>query len=116
MRFREKARSLLRSAGLWARGSSKSDIDYQHRLAAEDDIYRNCLDVHALPEIFHYWSNRYIRPKLESFGFSSPNALFHKFLGEQCARDRARLNSFVSIGSVNCDLAVETAGLLTEDG
>jgi SAM-dependent methyltransferase len=119
MRFREKARSLLRSVGIWARRPVNDSVEsksYQQRLAAEDDIYRNCLDVHALPEIFHYWSNRYVRPKLESFGFTSPNALFHKFLSEQCSRDRAQMNTFVSVGSGNCDLEVETARLLVQDG
>src|SRR6266849_2532766 len=43
---------------------------YGTRIAAEKDIYRDCLEVHSLPEIFHYWSNRYVRPKLEALGFS----------------------------------------------
>ena len=48
--------------------------DYAARLAAEDRLYRDDIDVHNLPGIFHYWSNRYIRPKLEAFGFSTPEA------------------------------------------
>lgn len=43
---------------------------------AERVIFRLTADVHDLPPIFHYWSNRYLRPQFETFGFSSPDAFF----------------------------------------
>ncbi len=81
-------------------------MDYQTRLAAETAIYRNCTDVHALPDIFHYWSDTYVRPKLKRAGFESPEELFAQELGKQCAADRDGLKRFASIGAGNCDLEV----------
>jgi SAM-dependent methyltransferase len=83
--------------------------DYEARLAAEERMYRDEVDVHSLPEIFHYWSNRYVRPKLEAFGFSSPEGMFRKYLGEQFERDPGRPKRFVSFGSGNCDMEIDLA-------
>ena len=52
------------------------DESYRARVAAEKGVYEGCVKVHDLPPIFHYWSNKYIRPKLEAFGFSTPNDMF----------------------------------------
>ncbi len=43
---------------------------------AERVIFRLTADVHDLPPIFHYWSNTYLRPQFEAFGFASPDAFF----------------------------------------
>ena len=89
---------------------------YAAKLAAELDRFRDDTDVHALPAIFHYWSNRYLRPKLEGIGVSNPDAFFAKFLiqcYERCDRDRRR---FVSIGSGNCDTEVRLARALLDAG
>lgn len=83
--------------------------DYAARLAAEDRLYRDDLDVHSLPGIFHYWSNRYIRPKLEAFGFATPEGMFRKYLGEQCQRHQNQAKRFVSFGSGNCNMEIELA-------
>jgi SAM-dependent methyltransferase len=83
--------------------------DYAARLAAEDRLYRDDIDVHNLPEIFHYWSNRYIRPKLEAFGFSTPEAMFRKYLREQFERQPGHFKRFVSFGSGNCNMEIELA-------
>jgi hypothetical protein len=85
------------------------DETYRARLREEEKVYENCLHVHDLPAIFHYWSNTYIRPKMEAFGFSNPNQLFCKRLQKQCERHRARDLRFVSIGSGNCDPEIEIA-------
>jgi hypothetical protein len=85
---------------------NESAEDYQTRLVEEENIYRDWVDVHALPEIFHYWSNRYLRPKLEAFGFSNPTEFFRVYLERQCRRDKSFPNAFVSIGSGNCDTEV----------
>jgi SAM-dependent methyltransferase len=92
-----------------ASGQWNKDASYQARLTAETGIYEDCVDVHNLPEIFHYWSDRYVRPKLEAFGFSSPNGLFKKYLEQQCERRKDCASRFVSIGSGNCDLEIEVA-------
>jgi hypothetical protein len=64
------------------------------------------VEVHELPDIFHYWSNRYMRPQLEAFGFSSPDGMFRKYLVEQCQARKNDAKRFLSIGSGNCDLEI----------
>ena len=83
--------------------------DYAARLAAENRLYRDDIDVHSLPEIFHYWSNRYIRPKLEAFGFSTPEGMFRKYLAELFERHPSRAKRVVSFGSGNCNMEIELA-------
>jgi len=54
----------------------RDDTKYLARIAAEKNIFRHSEDVYCLPEIFHYWSNKHLRPKFESFGFDSPLEMF----------------------------------------
>ena len=70
---------LLRAA--WRRTGGR--LRYRSQAAAEDAFFAGCVDVHALPPIFHYWSNRYLRPMLEEFGFSHPDAFFAKYADPQ---------------------------------
>ena len=35
---------------------------YSDRLKREQAFYKDCLEVHELPDIFHYWSNKYLAP------------------------------------------------------
>src|SRR5437867_1263034 len=89
---------------------------YQSRVAAELSTFENCLEVHDLPAIFHYWSDGKIRPKLEAFGFSSPVGMFKKYLEELCAAESTHPLRFVSVGSGNCDLEIEFAQHLRSKG
>jgi SAM-dependent methyltransferase len=90
-------------------GQRYEDENYHARLKAEKGIYEDCLKVHDLPPIFHYWSNKYIRPKLEAFGFSTPNDMFKKYLAAQCERRPHEALRFASIGAGNCDLEINLA-------
>jgi hypothetical protein len=94
-------------------GSNKS---YDARLAWEKGFYEDQVNVHDLPDIFHYWSDGTIRPKLEIFGFSGPLGMFEKYLGEHCATGQGRAVRFVSVGSGNCDLEIGLAQSLIAKG
>ena len=96
--------------------SAKQPDDYSARIAAEQNTYNDCEEVHALPEIFHYWSNRHIRPMVEPFGFASPNGLFDRYLAAQCRIHRNRPCRFISIGSGNCDAEIAAAAALLQKG
>jgi SAM-dependent methyltransferase len=114
-----KGRSLLASASrAVTRTSASQDADdaYRKRIDAEKAIFDDQIDVHALPEIFNYWSNTYLRPKLESFGFSHPDAFFAHFLERACADAKGRRARFVSIGAGNCDTEVRVARMLVDRG
>jgi SAM-dependent methyltransferase len=81
-------------------------VSYEDSLAAEKKVYENCIDVHDLPPIFHYWSNRHLLPKLQPFGFSSPTGMFAAQL-ESSSRP-----ALLSLGSGNCDLEIQLAATL----
>src|SRR2546430_2119783 len=109
--YRESAEAYARGTQSGA-GSRIQDERYRARLQAEERVYKDCASVHDLPAIFHYWSERYIRPKLEAFGFNGPNGMFCRYLSEQCERRKNDRKRFVSIGSGNCDLEIELAANL----
>ena len=51
--------------------------DAAHRLVRywkmrqEIKRFKSCRNVHELPAIFHYWSNKYLVPKFLPFGFAN---------------------------------------------
>ncbi|MBN8477588.1 MAG: class I SAM-dependent methyltransferase [Burkholderiales bacterium] len=109
------AHILRRARGLVARGRA----GYRARLAGEVGRYAACEEVHDLPAIFHYWSNRYLRPRLEAHGFSHPDAFFAKYAGEclACAKDAGRHGArLLSVGAGNCDTEVRLAAALRDQG
>ena len=89
---------------------------YRARVAAETGIYKDCVDVHELPPVFHYWSNKHLRPKLEAFGFSAPNDMFRQYLLAQAQRRPRGALRFASIGAGNCDLEIALASSLRDQG
>ena len=96
--------------------SGDTAIDYAARVASEKEIYRDCLDVHDLPAILHYWSNRHVRPKLEAFGFSTPDEMFRKYAARQFHNGGAKPRRLASIGAGNCQLEVDLAAHLLGAG
>jgi SAM-dependent methyltransferase len=82
-------------------------VSYLDSLAKEQQIYENCLDVHGLPPIFHYWTGHHLLPKLKPFGFNSPTDMFAQHLEKAC---RVGVPArFVSLGAGNCDLEIDLA-------
>ncbi len=65
--------------------------------------------MHSLPEIFHYWSNRHIRPRLSPFDIDSPSTLFRKHFASGYDNAKNKERRFVSLGAGNCDLEIEIA-------
>lgn len=91
--------------------------DYQRKIENEINFYKDCHDVHALPEIFHYWSNKYLLPKQTPFGFSNPDDFFVK----QCIKHIKEKGShknieIVSVGSGNGELEVLVAASIVDAG
>jgi SAM-dependent methyltransferase len=85
-------------------------------VAAETAWFSDRVNVHDLPAIFHYWSNRYLRPALETFGFSNPDQFFAHYLARAFADTRTRPARFMSIGAGNCDTEIRVAQLLIGQG
>ena len=102
-------------ARLGMRGRAAGD-EYRARMQREIEFYKDVVDVNALPAIFVYWSNKYVRPMLEEFGVSNPEQLFAKYLGESAKTCGDSAPVFVSIGAGNCDTEVRVAQLMRAAG
>jgi len=103
--LRGVGRAVSRSAG----------IDYRWRSWMERLFFSRCQVVHDLPPIFHYWSNRYLRPKLEALGVSDPDDFFLQHL--QRAYDAgAGERRFASVGAGSCELEIRLAEKLVASG
>lgn len=87
---------------------------YEERMRHERDYFRARRNVHELPPIFHYWSNKYLRPRLEQLGYSSPDDFFGARL-EALVGDRSYVRA-LSLGSGNAELEIPLAQRLLSKG
>jgi len=122
MELHPKVRQLLRkvrrwSPSRWHEGSIRSTRDpgYEAMMAREVANYRSVENVHDLPGIFHYWSNKYLVPKYQEFGFSSPNSFYLQYMTLVCAKQTGAAR-FISCGSGNCDTEVGLVESLAGNG
>ncbi|MEZ5465995.1 MAG: class I SAM-dependent methyltransferase [Lysobacteraceae bacterium] len=102
------------SASAVDKSSAAVDSDYARRLAQESSRFEKEIDVNALPPIFHYWSNKYLRPILESFGFSNPDQFYARHIADRAAAGRPL--RVLSIGAGNCDTELRIAQCLRDWG
>ena len=123
MELHPSVRQLLRSLRSWSRdrwqrGSIRSTrhLGYEAMLVREVANYRSVENVHDLPAIFHYWSNKYLLPKFQQFGFCSPTDFYLKYMTQICKERSAARLRFISIGSGNCDTEVGLIGSLSKNG
>lgn len=116
-KLKERVLSLHRRfAGVRASLFGSGDVAYSQRVTAELAAFRNCENVHDLPEIFHYWSNKYLVPLHTPFGFENPDEFFFVNLHTLCRNAGGNPARFVSIGSGNCDLEIRLAEKLLASG
>jgi SAM-dependent methyltransferase len=92
------------------------NMDYAAKITAERATFDDQSEIHELPAIFHYWSNKYLRPMLEEYGFSNPDQFFVKYLIEAANRTGSATPKFLSVGSGNCDTEVRLALQLKQAG
>lgn len=110
----EARRAIRRWMGSGA--AAVAGADYAQRLQAEQTRFDRDVNVHDLPAIFHYWSNRYLAPKFRSLGFDHPDAFFAMGLEKAYHASPRGQRRFVSIGAGNCDTEVRVAKLLVARG
>jgi len=92
------------------------ETDYAKRVEQELKNYSEDIDVHQLPEIFHYWSNRYIRPWFEQAGTTHPEDLFARYMVKAAKTAESECAWFLSIGAGNCDAEAAIASDLISRG
>ena len=78
-----KVRQLLRKVRRWspirwqdASVRSTRDAGYEARMARDVANYRSVESVHDLPGVFHFWSNKYLVPKYQEFGYTTVIAMW----------------------------------------
>lgn len=94
-----------------------AEPDYEARIATEIKNFADDQVVHGLPQIFHYWSNKYLLAKIEPFGFRHPDDFYTKhFAARMTAPGFDGTYKFISIGAGNCDTEVRIAKALLAEG
>ena len=97
--------------------SSHHASDYQQRVANELSNFDECTNVHELPEIFQYWSNKHLAPpKFHQFGITDPEQFFFLYACKFHQRFPDKSMKLVSIGSGNCDMEARLARRLLDEG
>jgi SAM-dependent methyltransferase len=90
------------------------DSAYSEKFNIELSNFQNLENVHALPHIYHYWSQKYFLPKIKALGFESLVGFFIHYLAEGCHRREGTTSKILSLGSGNCDFELNLAGQLRE--
>ncbi len=91
------------------------ELTYEDRVRAQIAQYSETVDMHALPEIFHVWSNAFIRPGIEKvFGTASIDECYALAYVE--AKSRTSGTRILSIGCGDGAVEIRVAKLLLERG
>ncbi len=97
----------------------EASADYAAALQVEHDRYKDMSNVHDLPPIFHYWSNKFVLPIVLEFGGTPADhvfAVYAKYLNLSAKNAGDEIPVFLSIGAGNCDTEVRIARLLKQSG
>lgn len=79
--------------------------EYARRIESEQKNFDGCLNVHDLPDIFHYWSNKHLAPKkFHPYGITDPEQFFFLYTQKFHTQFPGPKIEIVSIGSGNCDM------------
>lgn len=87
---------------------------YSEKFQTELSNFQNLENVHALPAIHHYWSAKYMLPKIQALGFESQEQFFLHYLSEGCNRRPQGISKIVSLGAGNCDFELGLAQRLRD--
>src|SRR2546426_352375 len=90
---------------LGPKAPSAPEDAYAARMKEEIEHYRQVENVHNLPEIFHVWSHRYVRTKMEAaFGVSNFPDFYTKYILQFAADHPGQLVEIASLGAGNGDI------------
>jgi hypothetical protein len=71
--------------------------------------FKDVRKVHDLPDIFHYWSHKFLLPKCEMLGIPGVEAFFAQHIAEYCAAHSDEICRVASLGAGNCDTEIAVA-------
>ena len=89
---------------------------YRKKIEEEVARYREVTNVHDLPNIFHYWSNKYLLPKLRRFGFDNAEQFYLGYMSRACLSAAEQSCNLLSVGAGNCETEISLAGQLVASG
>jgi SAM-dependent methyltransferase len=93
----------------------EKDAEYRSRIASELENFNDCTNVHELPEIFHYWSNKHLAPKkFHQFDITDPEQFFFLYVKKFQGTHPDHKIQLVSLGSGNCDMEAKLARKLLD--
>jgi len=95
---------------------NKIMIDNEAKLKRELEIFKDNINVHDLPDISRYWSNKHLKPLIEEYGITGADEFFIEHLFNSVSSCEVEKPIFISIGSGNCDAEVRMAKGLNEKG
>jgi ubiquinone/menaquinone biosynthesis C-methylase UbiE len=95
------------------RAQTSESTAYSGRVRQELSTYNEKTDVHDLPQIFHYVSNKYWRPRFEALGIRGINEFYADCICALSAQ-RGRRIDVCSVGAGNCDTEVAIARLVKD--
>lgn len=88
---------------------------YKDRVAKQIEQYVDVENIHELPDIYHYWSHNYLRPKLEEiFGLTDIGEIYADWFCK-AIRDSG-LTTIISVGAGDGDVEIDVAEKMLKRG
>jgi len=87
---------------------------YQDRIRAELVNYSGTANVHELPPIMNYWSNKHLVPVIKTFGFGNSIEMFRTYIARVCTERPEETCRILSIGAGDSATEINIAQWLFE--
>ncbi len=92
------------------------DVSYKKKILEENEKFNKRIDqainIHDLPEISHYYSQKYKKPNLEKFNILNIWDFFAKPIRKLANQDINRKITIASLGSRTCEVEIEIINFL----
>ena len=91
-------------------------LKYAARMRNELNTFTGIENVHDLPTIAHYWSEKYLIPIFEPFGFRNSVEFFRNYIGQVCSQKAGSTIRILSVGAGNAATEINIGEWLRENG
>jgi len=89
---------------------------YATKLQAQIEQYREVANIHDLPDIFHYWSNKHLRPRLNEVMGADTVSDFYALPFQRALMSGDGDRRLLSIGAGDCSVEIGVAKRLRDLG
>ena len=91
-------------------------LKYASRIKNELTTFTGIENVHDLPTIAHYWSEKYLIPMIAPFGFRNSVEFFRNYIGQVCSEKARSTIRILSVGAGNAATEINIGEWLRENG